>query len=293
MNTPSPLVPQGTTPAKGKSTFFFKVVMILSVHVVLIGGMLLQGCKDTTKDTTSTTPSPDTSTTSTSPSSTDTLPPVASTQTLSNAAVAQIPVTPVSPTPMTAPPTLTSAPPTTLPTAPVAPMTTTTPVTAPTSDSKEYVVAAHDTLGAIARHNGVSLKALLEANPGVNPRKLQVGQKLQLPGSSAVASATTSGAADATAPTPTTATDSDLYVVKSGDTLSRIAKANHTSYKKIMALNELKTTSIHVGQKLKLPGAKATTEATAAPLPTTPVVPLQPTPVSSTTASATPVSAAN
>src|SRR5580698_9689088 len=51
MNTPSPLVPQGATPPKPKSSLYFKVLMILSVHVVVIGGMLLQGCKDTsTKD---------------------------------------------------------------------------------------------------------------------------------------------------------------------------------------------------------------------------------------------------
>jgi hypothetical protein len=49
MNTPSPLVPQGATPPRGKSSLYFKVLMILTVHVVVIGGMLLQGCKDTTK----------------------------------------------------------------------------------------------------------------------------------------------------------------------------------------------------------------------------------------------------
>ena len=47
--------------------------------------------------------------------------------------------------------------------------------------------------------------------------------------------------------------DTGSYTVKSGDTLSKIAKANHTTYKKIMALNDLKTTSIKVGQKLKVP----------------------------------------
>ena len=38
-----------------------------------------------------------------------------------------------------------------------------------------------DTLGAIAHKNGISLKALMEANPGVNPKKLQIGQKIQIP----------------------------------------------------------------------------------------------------------------
>ncbi len=51
MNTPSPLVPQGTQPPRGKTSLYFKVLMIVTVHVVLIGGMLLQGCKDTSKET--------------------------------------------------------------------------------------------------------------------------------------------------------------------------------------------------------------------------------------------------
>lgn len=38
-----------------------------------------------------------------------------------------------------------------------------------------------DTLSAIAQRNRISLASLRSANPGVNPRKLQIGQRLQLP----------------------------------------------------------------------------------------------------------------
>src|SRR6478672_10966599 len=47
MNTPSPLVPQGTSPSKNKSTIRIAFFTILIVHVVFIGGLLIQGC---TKD---------------------------------------------------------------------------------------------------------------------------------------------------------------------------------------------------------------------------------------------------
>ncbi|MGZ4975020.1 MAG: hypothetical protein ACXWDN_19850, partial [Limisphaerales bacterium] len=47
MNTPSPLVPQGTKPSKNKSTIRIAFFTILIVHVVFIGGLLIQGC---TKD---------------------------------------------------------------------------------------------------------------------------------------------------------------------------------------------------------------------------------------------------
>src|SRR5271155_3562031 len=84
MNTPSPLVPQGTIPSRGKSTVFFKILMILAVHVVLIGGMLLQGCKDT-KSNEAIQPAPDTTPASNSASSDTNVPPVATTSSLSNA----------------------------------------------------------------------------------------------------------------------------------------------------------------------------------------------------------------
>ena len=61
----------------------------------------------------------------------------------------------------------------------------------------------------------------------------------------------------AAAPTETSSEGSGArYVVKSGDTLGKIARAHGTSYKKIMALNDLKTTGIRVGQKLKMPAPK-------------------------------------
>ncbi len=55
----------------------------------------------------------------------------------------------------------------------------------------------------------------------------------------------------------------ETYVVKSGDTLTKIAKANGTTVKAIESENNLTTTKIKVGQKLKIPAAAAS----AAPAP--------------------------
>jgi len=51
----------------------------------------------------------------------------------------------------------------------------------PAYQPRTYVVKASETLAAIARKNGVGLSALEAANPGVNPKKLRVGQTLNLP----------------------------------------------------------------------------------------------------------------
>ncbi len=120
--------------------------------------------------------------------------------------------------------------------------------------SSEYVVVKGDTLDGIAKKNHVTIKALEAANPGVVPTKLKIGQKLVIPSSTAAAPATAGSSADST---------SQTYVVKSGDTLTKIAKAHGTTVKAIQNANNLTTTSIKAGQKLVIP-SKA---SVAAPLP--------------------------
>jgi LysM repeat protein len=51
----------------------------------------------------------------------------------------------------------------------------------PVVKSLTHIVAAGETLAAIARKSRVNLNALLAANPGLNPRKLRVGQVINLP----------------------------------------------------------------------------------------------------------------
>jgi LysM repeat protein len=149
------------------------------------------------------------------------------------------------------------------------------PVPATPGVAKEYVIVSGDLLSTIAKRNGVSLKALQDANPGLDPKKLKIGYKLQIPAGAATSpivaspSATTEKA-DATA---TATGDSTVYTVKSGDVLMRIARSHATTVKAILALNDMKTTSIKTGQKLKLPVMKVastdtTPSATAAPTTT-------------------------
>lgn len=47
-----------------------------------------------------------------------------------------------------------------------------------------YTIQAGDTLGRVARENGYSLDAVLGANPGIDPRRLQIGQEIFLPAES-------------------------------------------------------------------------------------------------------------
>jgi LysM repeat protein len=109
----------------------------------------------------------------------------------------------------------------------------------------------------------VTVKALTDANPGVDPAKLKIGQTLHIP----------AAAAPTTTVTPASAanggTSTDIYVVKSGDNLINIAKKFNTTVKAIRSANSLSTDSIKVGQKLKIPG-KATTSSTPTTAPSAP-----------------------
>jgi len=146
----------------------------------------------------------------------------------------------------------------------------------PEAAATEYVVVKGDSLWKIAKKNGVTTKAIEAANPGIDPAKLKVGQKLSIPGASSAAEPATGMAAPSS-----TGGGQEIYIVKSGDTLSKIAKHYGTTIKAIESENGLSTTRIKVGEKLKIP-AKA--EAAPAPAPVTapPATGTTPAPDSST-----------
>jgi LysM repeat protein len=165
---------------------------------------------------------------------------------------------------------------------PVAPPPVVAP--APQAAATEYVVVKGDSFGKIAKKNGVSVKAIEAANPGIEPTKLKVGQKLSIPASSGGAAAP----AMAGGPAATgSGVGEEAYTVKSGDTLTKIAKAHSTTVKAIKAASNLTTDHIKVGQKLTIP-AKAEAAAPApAPAPVAPA----PAPAASTTPAPAPAGA--
>jgi LysM repeat protein len=66
------------------------------------------------------------------------------------------------------------------------------PALAPAA-AKQYAVVKGDSFYKIAKANGVSVKALGDANPGVDSAKLKVGQVLQLPESKTASASTSRG----------------------------------------------------------------------------------------------------
>ena len=251
MNNSNPLIPQGSLleqQNKGRTRLKFAVFCVAGLHVLFFCVVLMVGCKKEQTTADNGLPPVDTTTT---PTDTNAAPANVTPPAGSNAIAAA----PAVPTP---PPTPTPPPP---PPAPV---------------NQEYVVTKGDSFYSIAKKFGVKMSEIKAANPGVVPTKLKVGQKLEIPptGSSNVASA---GAA-----APATEGSGDVYVVKSGESLTKIAHANGVTVKALRAANDLKTDRIKVGEKLKLPARVETAAAAppAEPAPTSapPVAAPPPTP---------------
>jgi len=219
MNTPSPLIPLGALPnARGRSHIRIAVFTILAVHVVLLGALLMAGCKKTTDQ-------------AKNDASVDTGPPPFNAN--------ELPVNTNVPAPA-----VTSTPPVAVtPAAQVpSPLPTTTRETAP---PKKY---------------NVSQKAIVAANPGVDPTRLKIGQKVKIPPSTVGGPATPAG----NGATVLSSGSDKIYSVKSGDTLNRIASTHGISLKALRAENGLKTDRITVGQKLRIP-TKGTSGVESAP----------------------------
>ncbi|MGY1458063.1 MULTISPECIES: LysM peptidoglycan-binding domain-containing protein [unclassified Luteimonas] len=100
----------------------------------------------------------------------------------------------------------------------------------------EVTVRSGDTLSGIAAGNGVSLGALLSANPQIsNPDLIHPGQTIRLPGGAGATHEVT---------------------VRSGDTLSGIAARNGVSLNALVAANPqiANPNLIHPGQTVHVPG---------------------------------------
>lgn len=103
------------------------------------------------------------------------------------------------------------------------------------SAEQVYTVKAGDTLSKIAAKYGTTYQKLASYNGIANPNKINVGQKIRIPGSGV-----------------------KTYTVKKGDSLWAIAAAqlgDGSRYNEIKTLNGLNSNTIYPGQTLKLPGA--------------------------------------
>jgi LysM repeat protein len=137
-----------------------------------------------------------------------------------------------------------------------------------------YAVASGDTFFSIARRHSTSITQLQAANPGVDPSRLQIGQRLNVPGTTAQ-QPPAAPHAHSPVPPPTSAIP---YRVVAGDTLSSIARRHGTSVAALQRANGLSSDSLQVGQNLLIPTAAAPAGDVATSPPYPAPAPPQPSP---------------
>ena len=240
MNNPNPFIPQGSIleqKTKAQTRLRLAVFFSLSLSVIVLMALLIQGCRK---------PQDETASNATPPPMEDTNPPAADTN--------MPPATNAMATPPAAPEVAAPA-----------------PATAPAPAAQDYTVVKGDTFSIIARKFGVTIKAIEDANPGVQPTKMQIGQKLHIPAPAAVASAAAPAAG-------MSAGGEQAYTVKSGDTIWGLSHKFGIKESALRAANNLQAGSVlKVGQKLKIPAAATAPAAPAAAPEATPAPPAAPT----------------
>ena len=123
------------------------------------------------------------------------------------------------------------------------------------SGGSTYTVKSGDTLSGIAHKHGISLNNLMKWNnlsttliyPGNKLTVSQNGSSSSNAGSSSSSGSSKSGSSSS----------SSTYTVKSGDSLSKIARQHGTTVSKLKSINNLSSDLIIVGQKLKVDGSSS------------------------------------
>jgi len=100
-----------------------------------------------------------------------------------------------------------------------------------------YTIRAGDTYFSLARRFGISVAAIIAANPGVDPDRLQIGQQICIP-----------------APVPAPPCPGGTYTIRPGDTFFRLARRFGTTVEALMDANPgVDPDRLQVGQVICLP----------------------------------------
>ena len=95
-----------------------------------------------------------------------------------------------------------------------------------------YIVKSGDTLSGIASKYKTTYQELAKYNNIENPNIIYVGQEIKIP----------------------SASNNNIYIVRSGDTLTSIASKYNTTYQELAKYNNIENPNIiYVGQEIKIP----------------------------------------
>lgn len=134
-----------------------------------------------------------------------------------------------------------------------------------------YEVQRGDVLATIAQKHGVTVDALLAANPSVAPSRLLPGDKLVIPGS-----VTAAPTATPILPTPTPdLTVFTEHIITASETITDVYVRYNVTYERLVAYNTITdSNNLQVGSVLRIPLGTPTPTPTVIPSPTASPTPL-------------------
>lgn len=123
--------------------------------------------------------------------------------------------------------------------------------TTPTSHSLDYTIQWGDRLYSLAKKYGSTVDGIMGANPGIDPRRLRIGMSIVIPRNADSLQSTEPSNAGNEPPV-----NGKVYSVEKGDTLIQIARRNGIKLQALREANQLRSDTILIGQKLKIPAAE-------------------------------------
>ncbi len=114
------------------------------------------------------------------------------------------------------------------------------PIFPPCPEGNYYTIQPGDTLYRIARFFSVSLDDLIEANPGIDPDRLMVGQVICIP---------------LAVPPPVCPPGTVPYIIQPGDTFYFIARRFNTTVEALIRANpDINPNALLIGQQICISG---------------------------------------
>ncbi len=117
---------------------------------------------------------------------------------------------------------------------------------------EDHTIVEGDTFSKLAKQYETTTQTIQDLNPGVDPAKLQIGQKIRVKGTSPLVKE--EKAAEPKKEEVVVAAGEEVYhTIESGDTFGHLAVKYETSSKKIQELNpDLDPTKLQLGQKVRV-----------------------------------------
>ena len=122
-----------------------------------------------------------------------------------------------------------------------------------TENIVEHVIVEGESFTTLAKQYGTTTERIQKLNPDVDPRRIQIGQKIRVKGGEPAVKEEKAVEAPKAEPTAVASGDEVYHTIESGDTFGHLAVKYDTSSKKIQELNpDVDPHKIQIGQKIRV-----------------------------------------